>query len=90
MYVKVFVTIILSVQTVQKTNAFGVRITNDALTKMHTHLHFRMVSAENGQQMSTVVELHLVSNLLLMLMTKFPDIIVLRLEIGISILTSNV
>jgi len=62
MYVKVFVTIILSVPIVQKMNAFGVRIMNDALTKMRIHLHFRTVSVENGQQMSTVVELHQVSN----------------------------
>lgn len=61
MYVKAFVTIILSVLIVQKMNAFGVRIMNDALTKTLIHLHFRMVSAENGQQMSTVVELHQVS-----------------------------
>lgn len=62
MYVKVSVTIILSVLIVQKMNVFGVRIMNDALTKMHTRLHFRMVNAENGQQMNTVVELHQVNN----------------------------
>lgn len=62
MYVKVSVTIIQSVQIVLRMNAFGVRIMNDVLTKMHTRLHFHMASVENGQQMSTVVELLLVSN----------------------------
>lgn len=66
MYVRVSVIIIQNVQIVQKTNAFGVRIMKDALIKMHTHPHFHMVNAENGQQMNTVVELRQVSNLLLM------------------------
>lgn len=61
MFVRVYVIIILSVQTALKMNVFGVRIMNDALTKMHIRLHSHMVSAENGQQMSTVVELHQVS-----------------------------
>lgn len=61
MCVKVFVTIIQSVLIVQKMNVFGVRIMNVVLTKMHIHLHFHMVNAENGRQMNIVVELHLVS-----------------------------
>lgn len=61
MFVRVYVIIILSVQTALKMNVFGVRIMNDALTKMHIRLHSHMVSAENGQQMSIVVELHQVS-----------------------------
>lgn len=58
MYVKASVTIIQNVQIAQKMNAFGVKITNAALTKMRIHLRFHMVNAENGQRMSTVVELH--------------------------------
>lgn len=58
MYVKASVTIIQNVQIAQRMNVFGVKIMNDVLTKMHIHLHFPMVNAENGQQMSTVVELH--------------------------------
>lgn len=62
MYVKVSVTIIQSVQIVLRMNAFGVRIMNDVLIKMHTRLLFHMASVESGQQMNTVVELHQVSN----------------------------
>lgn len=62
MYVKVYVTIILNVQIVLRMNVFGVRIMNDVLKKMHTHLLFLMASVENGQQMSIIAELHLVSN----------------------------
>lgn len=62
MFVRVFVTIILSVQIVQGTSAFGVKIMNDVLTKMPIHLRFHMANVENGQQMNTDVELHQVNN----------------------------
>lgn len=58
MYAKAPVIIIQSAQIVRKMNVFGVKTMNGALTKMRIHLHSPMVSVENGQQTSTVVELH--------------------------------